>query len=114
MRLLQRTRCGRYCRRLNGLGQGAENDRLTAGVFQRPHLLPGGNVAGVFGVSAAELRDALAADAEVTLDGTIHSHRVLEEIEARIARDCGLSTILITHWQRFEEPPATLPLERAA
>ncbi|MNR62682.1 hypothetical protein D3C85_1847760 [compost metagenome] len=50
----------------------------------------------------------------MTLDGTIHSHRVLEEIESRIARDCGLSPILITHWQRFEEPPATLPLERAA
>ncbi len=58
--------------------------------------------------------DAATRRTEVTLDGTIHNHRVLEEIEARIARDCGLSTILITHWQRFEEPPATLPLERAA
>lgn len=51
--------------------------------------------------------DPATRRAEVVLESTIHNHQMLEDIEARVARDCGLSTILITHWQRFEAAPAT-------
>jgi hypothetical protein len=29
---------------------------------------------------------------------------VLEEIEAQLARDCGLSQVMIVDWKRFESP----------
>lgn len=49
--------------------------------------------------------DPATRRAEVVLEGTIHNAGVLDEIEASVARDCGLSNILITQWQRFDDPP---------
>jgi hypothetical protein len=46
--------------------------------------------------------DTVKRRAEVALNGTIHSHRVLEEIEAQLSVDCGLSQVMIVDWKRFE------------
>jgi len=45
--------------------------------------------------------------AEVALNGTIHCHQVLEEIESQLAVDCGLSQVMIVDWKRFESEDGT-------
>lgn len=46
--------------------------------------------------------DSVMRRAEVALNGTIHCHQALEEIEAQLAVDCGLSHVMIVDWKRFE------------
>ncbi|MFC3533175.1 hypothetical protein ACFOLG_13400 [Vogesella facilis] len=48
--------------------------------------------------------DSATRRAEISLAGTLHSHQVLEEIEQRLAAELRLPRIMITNWQRFEEP----------
>ncbi|WP_293762721.1 hypothetical protein [uncultured Aquitalea sp.] len=48
--------------------------------------------------------DTVMRRAEVAINGTIHSHQVLEEIEAQLAEDCGLTQVMIVDWKRFEAP----------
>jgi hypothetical protein len=48
--------------------------------------------------------DSVMRRAEVVINGVIHGHMVLEEIEAQLARDCGLSQVMIVDWKRFESP----------
>lgn len=45
---------------------------------------------------------------EVSLASPICNHQVLDRLETSIAADCRLSSILITHWQRFEDEPVDL------
>nr|WP_233158594.1 hypothetical protein [Chromobacterium sp. ASV5] len=53
--------------------------------------------------------------AEVMINGVIHSHQVLEEIETQLAVDCGLSQVMVVDWKRFELPElAATPLAHAA
>lgn len=48
--------------------------------------------------------DKVMRRAEVALNGSIHCHQVLEEIEAQLAVDCGLTEVMIIDWKRFEDP----------
>jgi hypothetical protein len=48
--------------------------------------------------------DKVVRRAEVVLNGSIHCHQVLEEIEAQLAIDCGLTEVMIIDWKRFEDP----------
>jgi hypothetical protein len=48
--------------------------------------------------------DTVMRRAEVAINGSIHCHQVLEEIEAQLALDCGLSQVMIVDWRRFEQP----------
>ncbi|AUH50938.1 hypothetical protein CXB49_08995 [Chromobacterium sp. ATCC 53434] len=48
--------------------------------------------------------DSVMRRAEVSINGVIHGHEVLEEIESRLALDCGLSQVMIVDWKRFETP----------
>ena len=48
--------------------------------------------------------DSVMRRAEVAINGVIHCHQVLEEIEAQLALDCGLSQVMIVDWKRFEVP----------
>ncbi|WP_028534440.1 hypothetical protein [Paludibacterium yongneupense] len=50
--------------------------------------------------------DSVMRRAEVVLAGTIHCHQVLEEIEAQLAEDCGLTQAMVVDWKRFEEEPS--------
>jgi hypothetical protein len=50
--------------------------------------------------------DTVKRRAEVALNGTIHCHQVLEEIEAQLAADCALSQVMIVDWKRFEDEEA--------
>lgn len=59
--------------------------------------------------------DSVMRRAEVMINGVIHSHQVLEEIETQLAVDCGLSQVMVVDWKRFELPElATTPLAHAA
>ncbi|OWY40211.1 hypothetical protein CEK28_05635 [Xenophilus sp. AP218F] len=59
--------------------------------------------------------DSVMRRAEVMINGVIHSHQVLEEIETQLAVDCGLSQVMVVDWKRFELPElATPPLAHAA
>lgn len=49
--------------------------------------------------------DNVMRRAEVALAGTIHSHQVLDDVEARLAHDCGLSQVMVVDWKRFEPAP---------
>ncbi|RXZ42075.1 hypothetical protein [Crenobacter cavernae] len=51
--------------------------------------------------------DDVLRRAEVTLNNTIHCHAVLEEIESQLAIDCGLTSVVIMDWKRFEAPAAS-------
>ena len=46
--------------------------------------------------------DNMTRRAEVVLNGSIHCHQVLEEIEAQLSADCALSQVMIMDWKRFE------------
>lgn len=46
--------------------------------------------------------DSVTRRAEVALNGTIHCHQVLEEIESQLAVDCGLTQVMVVDWKRFE------------
>ncbi|AOZ48715.1 hypothetical protein LQR31_22300 [Chromobacterium vaccinii] len=48
--------------------------------------------------------DSVMRRAEVAINGVIHSHQVLEEIEGQLAGECGLSQVMIVDWKRFETP----------
>lgn len=50
--------------------------------------------------------DTVMRRAEVALNGTIHCHQALEEIESQLAVDCGLSQVMIVDWKRFEAEAA--------
>lgn len=47
--------------------------------------------------------DSVMRRAEVALEGSIHNHSVLEDIEEQLAGDCSLSRVMIVDWKRFEE-----------
>jgi hypothetical protein len=58
--------------------------------------------------------DTVMRRAEVAINGSIHCHQVLEEIEAQLAMDCGLSQVMIVDWKRFEPAEGqSVPLARA-
>jgi hypothetical protein len=58
--------------------------------------------------------DTVMRRAEVAINGSIHCHQVLEEIEAQLALDCGLSQVMIVDWKRFEQVEAqSTPVARA-
>ena len=48
--------------------------------------------------------DPATRRAEVSLTGTLHSAQVLDDIEQQLAAQLRLPRIMITHWQRFEDP----------
>ena len=58
--------------------------------------------------------DSVMRRAEVVINGVIHGHEVLEEIETQLAEDCGLSKVMIVDWKRFEVPEEQASLQRVA
>ncbi|MDF0606594.1 hypothetical protein HZU77_013170 [Neisseriaceae bacterium TC5R-5] len=58
--------------------------------------------------------DSVMRRAEVVINGVIHCHQVLEEIEAQLAVDCGLTQVMVVDWKRFETPEVAITPAPAA